>query len=90
MKKTMFAGLTIVITIAVVMVGSAVMPVAYAIHNGEGHSDKLSLGECYRSSGTTKDFCQDNKDDWKEAREDSRGPPNGDQDGEPASPHDFD
>ena len=67
MKKTMFAGLTIVITIAVVMVGSAVMPVAYAIHNGEGHSDKLSLGECYRSSGTTKDFCQDNKDDWKEA-----------------------
>ena len=40
MKKTMFAGLAIVATIAVVMVGLAVIPVAYAVHNGEGHSDK--------------------------------------------------
>ena len=54
MKKTMFAGLTIVATIAVVMVGLAVIPVAYAIHNGEGHSDKLSLGECYRTMAVTK------------------------------------
>ena len=36
----MFAGLAIVATIAVVMVGSTVIPVAHAIHNGEGHSDK--------------------------------------------------
>jgi len=88
MKKTMFAGLTIVATIAVVMVGSAVIPVAYAIHNGEGHSDKASVGECYRATGD-KDGCKAGKDAWKEFREDNRGPPNGDQDGEPADP-DFD
>ena len=57
-------------------------------HAESGHSDKLSLGECYRATDD-KDFCQDNKDSWKEAREDTRGPPNGDQDGEPADP-DFD
>ena len=81
----MFVGLTIA-AFAIAMMSSAVIPVAYAIHNGEGHSDKLSLGECYRNTGD-KDFCQDNKDSWKEAREDTRGPPNGDQDGEPADPH---
>lgn len=85
----MFAGLAIVATIAVVMVGSAVIPVAYAIHNGEGHSDKLSLGECYRATDGNKDGCQAGKDDWKAGREANRGPPNGDQDGEPADP-DFD
>jgi hypothetical protein len=90
MKKTMFTGLSIITTIAVVMVGSAVIPVAYAVHNGEGHSDKFSLGECYRFTGGDKDFCQDNKEDWKEGREANQGPPNGDQDGEPADPHPFD
>lgn len=86
MKKTMFVGLTIA-AVAIAMMSSAVIPVAYAIHNGEGHSDKMSLGECYRATGGQKDFCQDNKDSWKQTREDSRGPPNGDQDGEPADPH---
>ena len=90
MKKTMFAGLTIVATIAVIMMGTAVIPVAYAIHNGEGHSDKLSLGECYRFTDGDKDFCQDGKDNWKDFREDTRGPPNGDQDGQPADPDPFD
>ena len=87
MKKTMFMGLTIT-AFAIAMMSSAVIPAAYAIHNGEGHSDKLSLGECYRATDN-KDFCQDNKDDWKDFRESNRGPPNGDQDGEPADP-DFD
>ena len=56
-----------------------------------GHSDKLSLGECYRATDGDKDGCQAGKDDWKAGRKRSfnRGPPNGDQDGEPADP-DFD
>ena len=84
----MFVGLTIA-SFAIAMVSSAVSPVAYAIHNSEGHSDKASVGECYRATGGAKDFCQDNRDSWKDFRESNKGPPNGDQDGEPANP-DFD
>ncbi len=40
---------------------------AYAIHNDEGHSDKLSLGECYRltNAENPKEFCKENKEAWQ-------------------------
>jgi hypothetical protein len=40
---------------------------AYAIHNDKGHSDKLSLGECYRltSEENPKEYCKENKELWQ-------------------------
>jgi hypothetical protein len=85
MKNTIFMGL-IIGAFVNIMVASSVIPAAvYAIHNGVGHSDKASVGECYRATDD-KDFCQDNKDSWKDFRESNQGPPNGGAaDGDPAS-----
>ena len=41
---------------------------ALAIHNDEGHADKFSVGECYRFTDRDKEFCQANKELFKELR----------------------
>jgi hypothetical protein len=83
--KTSAVILSLIASIIALVAVSANPDMAFALHNDVGHADKLSLGECYRELHD-KDECQENKENWKEAREDSRGPPNGGAaDGDPAN-----
>jgi hypothetical protein len=87
MKFSHGFSVSIFIAGAIIALGATIgnLGLAFAIHNDVGHDDKLSLGECYRERND-KDSCQEDKRDWQEAREFSRGPPNGGAaDGDPAN-----
>ena len=77
-KLVRTAGLAVLGAIAIAMIAPSAIPAeVYAIHNGVGHADQASLGECYRYTFGDKESCQENKDDWKEIRAQNQGPPNG-------------